>query len=213
MTRYSHITWRVIAVLAFAGTAALAVTLTRVPARPAHVDLSSNLTLNPCATSGLDAWLGLGATESTSIPDTGHHLQADITYYTLEFTNVSARTCSLDGYPEVSAFAGSQVTGTQVGSAATRDTAIRPLPVMLAPGATAHSVLRVTGTGQFQPAACARVTAQELRVVLPDQGLQGSQVRPAFVPIALPACSKRGPKFLSVQAIQPRPGIPGFAWP
>jgi len=50
MTTYSHITWRVIAVLAFAGTAALAVTLTRVPARPAHVALSSNLTLNPCAT-------------------------------------------------------------------------------------------------------------------------------------------------------------------
>lgn len=35
MTRCSHITWRVIAVLAFAGTAALAVTLTRVTARPA----------------------------------------------------------------------------------------------------------------------------------------------------------------------------------
>ncbi len=213
MTRYSHITWRVIAVLAFAGTAALAVTLTRVPARPAHAALSSSLTLNPCATSGLDAWLGLGATGSTSIPDNGHRLQADTTYYTLEFTNISARTCSLYGYPEVSAYAGSQATGAQIGSPATHDTAIRPRPVMLAPGATAHSVLRVTGTGQFQPAACARVTAPELRVMLPDQGLQGSRVRPAFVPVILPACSKRGPKFLSVQAIQPRPGIPGFALP
>jgi hypothetical protein len=207
MTRYSHITWHVIAVLAFAGTAALAVTLTRVPERPAHAALSSSLALSPCSTSVLDAWVGLGATESTSIPDNGHHLQGDITYYTLEFTNVSARTCSLYGYPEVSAYAGGAVTGTQIGSAATYDPAVRPRPVTLAPGATAHSVLRVTGPGQFQSAACARVTAPELRVLLPNQG------RPAFVPITLPACSKPGPKFLSVQAIQPRPGIPGFAWP
>jgi len=213
MTRYSHITWRVIAVLAFAGTAALAVALTRVPARPAHAALSSSLTLSPCSTSVLDAWVGLGMTESASIPDNGHHLQGDTTYYTLEFTNVSARTCSLYGYPEVSAYVGSGVTGAQIGSPATHDTVIRPRPVMLAPGATAHSVLRVTGTGQFQSAACARVTAPELRVTLPDQGLQGSRVRSAFVPITLPACSKPGPEFLSVQAIQPRPGIPGFALP
>jgi Protein of unknown function (DUF4232) len=202
--------WHVIAVLAFAGTAALAVTLTRVPERPEHAALSSSLALSPCPTSVLDAWVGLGATESTSIPHDGHHLEGDITYYTLEFTNVSARTCSLYGYPEVSAYAGSAVTGTQIGSAASYDPAVRPRPVTLAPGATAHSVLRVTGPGQFQPAACARVTAPELRVLLPDQGVR---IQPAFVPITLPACSKPGPEFLSVQAIQPRPGIPGFALP
>jgi hypothetical protein len=28
------------------------------------------------------------------------------------------------------------------------------------------------------------------------------------VPIYLPACSKKGLEFMSVQAIQPRPGIP-----
>jgi len=210
MTRYGHITWRVIAVVAFVGTAALAITLTRVPARPAHAALSSSLTLSPCATSGLDAWLGLGTTGSVSIPDNGHHLQADSTYYTLEFTNISARACSLYGYPEVSAYAGSQVAGTQIGSSASYDTTIRPQQVMLAAGATAHSLLRVVGIGQFQPAACARVTAPELRVMPPGQGLRD---RPALVPIALPACSKRGPKFLTVQAIQPRPGVPGFALP
>jgi hypothetical protein len=197
-------------VLAFAGTAALAVTLTRVPQHSGQAALSSSLALSPCPTSVLDAWVGLGATESTSIPDNGHHLQGDITYYTLEFTNISARTCSLYGYPEVAAYAGSAVTGAQIGSAATYDPVVRPRPVTLAPGATAHSVLRVTGPGQFQPAACARVTAQELRVTLPGQGPQG---RPAFVPITLAACSKPGPKFLSVQAIQPWPGIPGFALP
>jgi hypothetical protein len=220
VTRYGHIAWRVIAVVAFAGTAALAVTLSRVPARPDHASLSSNLTQSPCAASGLEAWLGLAqatqttqatqatqAKEPTSATGTGGRLEPGGTYYTLEFTNVSARVCSLYGYPEVSAYAGEGTSGTQIGSAAAHDTSIRPRPVTLAPGQTAHSVLRVTSTEAFQRTECAQVTAAELRVTLPDQ------VRPVFVPIHLSVCSKKGPEFLSVQAIQPRPGIPGFPVP
>jgi len=201
MTRYGHIGWRVIAVVAFAGTAALAVTLTRVPAHPAQATLSSDLAQTPCATSGLEAWLGLGTTGSP--PGTGQRPQlAAGTTYTLEFTNVSSRACSLYGYPEVTAYA-----GAQIGSAAVDDTSVRPQPVMLEPGATAHSVLSVTGTGRFQRSACARVTALELRVMLPDRA------RPSFLPIHLAACSRKGPEFMSVQPIQPRPGIPGFTMP
>ncbi|MGH3258610.1 MAG: DUF4232 domain-containing protein [Streptosporangiaceae bacterium] len=201
MTRYGQIGWRVIAVVAFAGTAALAVTLTRVPAHPTEAALSSNLTQTSCATSGLEAWLGLGTTGSP--PGTGQRPQlAAVTTYTLEFTNVSSRACSLFGYPEVTAYA-----GAQVGSAAADDTSVRPQPVMLEPGATAHSVLRITGTGRFQSAACAQVTAPELRVMLPDQA------HPAFVAVRLAVCSRKGPEFMSVQPIQPRPGIPGFTMP
>jgi Protein of unknown function (DUF4232) len=208
VTKYGHIAWRVIAVVAFAGTAALAVTLTRVPVRPDHASLSSNLTENPCATSGLEAWLGLAETTgSTSVTGTGDRLEPGGTYYTLEFTNVSARACRLYGYPDVSAYAGQGTSGTQIGSAAAHDTSVRPQPVMLAPGQTAHSVLRVTSTRTFQQTACAQVTAPELRVTLPNQ------VRPVFVPIHLSACSKKGPEFLSVQAIQARPGIPGLPAP
>jgi hypothetical protein len=130
-----------------------------------------------------------------------------VAWRTLEFTNVSARECSLYGYPEVSAYAGGQGVGSQIGSAAAHDTSVRPEPVTLAPGQTAHSVLRVTSTKTFQPTACVQVNAPELRVTLPDQ------VRPTFVPLHLSACSKKGPKFLSVQAIQPRPGVPGFPVP
>jgi hypothetical protein len=204
VTKYGHIAWRVIAVVAFAGTAALAVTLSRVPARPARASLSSNLTRSPCATSGLEAWLGLAAAAgSASVAGTGDRVESGGTYYTLEFTNVSARVCSLYGYPDVSAYAGGQAGGIQIGSAAAHDASVRPQSVTLAPGQTAHSVLRVTSTEKFQSIACAQVTAPELRVTLPDQ------VRPTFVPIHLSACSKKGPEFLSVQAIQPRPGIPG----
>jgi len=208
VTKYGHIAWRVIAVVAFAGTAALAVTLSRAPVSPDHAALSSNLTQSPCATSGLEAWLGLAQTAgSTSVTGAGDRPKPGGTYYTLEFTNVSARVCSLYGYPDVSAYAGDQVGGIQIGTAAADDTSVRPRPVTLAPGQTAHSVLRVTSTGTFQPTACAQVTAPELRVTLPDQ------VRPAFVPIHLSVCSRKGPEFLSVQAIQPRPGIPGFPVP
>jgi hypothetical protein len=59
VTKYGHIAWRLIAVVAFAGTAALAVSLSHAPARPDHASLSSNLTQSACATSGLEAWLGL----------------------------------------------------------------------------------------------------------------------------------------------------------
>ncbi|MGH3203196.1 MAG: DUF4232 domain-containing protein [Streptosporangiaceae bacterium] len=208
MTKYGHVAWRVIAVVAFAGTAALAVTLSRAPARPDHAALSSNLTQVPCATSGLEAWLGLAQNPgSAAAMGTAGRLEPGGTYYTLEFTNVSARVCSLYGYPDVSAYAGDQAGGTQIGSAAARDTSVRPRPVTLAPGQTAHSVLLVTSTGTFEPTACAQVTAPELRVTPPDQ------VRPAFVSIHLPACSKKGLEFMSVQAIQPRPGIPRFPVP
>jgi uncharacterized protein DUF4232 len=199
MTRYGQIGWRMAAVVAFVGTAALAVALTRAPIRP-DAALSSEVTGPVCLTSGLEAWLGAaGGTGSTEMQGTRE------TYYTLEFTNVSHRACSLYGYPEVSAYADSWATGGQIGSTAIRDTSVRPQPVLLSPGATAHSVLRVVVTGGIQPAGCAQVTAEELRVTLPRQ------VRSALVPVHIPVCSHKGRAPLSVQAIQARPGVPGYA--
>jgi hypothetical protein len=200
MTWYGQIGWRIAAVAAFAGTAALAVALTRAPV---HRDTSvaSDVSGRVCATSGLEAWLGLGAADADgNSTDRIHPVNG--TYYTLEFTNVSHRACRLFGYPEVAAYRASPVTGGQIGSAAARDTTVRPKPVMLAPGATAHAVLQVTAAGR--PAGCALVTAEELRVTLPSQG------RAAFVPVHIPVCSEKGHASLSVQAIQARPGVPGY---
>src|SRR5258707_7843648 len=59
MTRYGQIGWRMAAFAAFVGTAALAVVLTRTPARD-DVSLSSEVSGRVCSTSGLEAWLGLG---------------------------------------------------------------------------------------------------------------------------------------------------------
>ena len=203
MTRYGHIGWRVAAVVvAFVGTAALAVILTRAP------DSSQAALPNVvCPTSGLQTWLGLGPSGTAGAgtdPVTGGAgiRAAGNAFYTLEFTNVSHRTCRLYGYPEVSAYVDSQI-----GSAAIRDTSVRPQPVTLEPGATAHSLLQVAAVSGTRPAACDQVTAEELRVTFPHQGWS------AFVPVHIPVCSGKGHVSLSVQAIQARPGIPGYTIP
>jgi hypothetical protein len=185
------------AVAAFVGTAALAVALTRAPAQDG-VSLSSDVSVRVCATSGLQAWLGLGTAATGATGATGAR-PAPGTYYTLEFTNVSDRSCSLFGYPEVSAYLDTPKARGPIGSVAARDTSVRPKPVMLAPGATAHAELRVA----VQPANCAKVTAEELRVALPRQD------RPAIVPVHITVCSQKGQVSLSVQAIQARAGVPG----
>ena len=86
MTRYGQIAWRMAAVAAFVGTAALAVILTRAPIG-SGATLSSDVSGRACPTSGLEAWLGLGAAAGIRTKEG--------TYYTLEFTNVSHRACSL----------------------------------------------------------------------------------------------------------------------
>jgi len=192
------------AIAAFVGTAVLAIGLTRAPAS-SDASLSYGLSGRACPTSGLEAWLGLGAASAArpgSAGPPGAYPGHEI-YYTLEFTNVSDRTCSLFGYPEVSAYQDSPVAGGRIGGTAIRDTSVRPKPVMLEPGATAHAVLRVGG--DTKPAGCTEVTAGELRITLPRQA------RPSFVAAHIPVCSQRGHATLSVQAIQARPGIPGYS--
>jgi len=205
MRRYGQIGWRMAAIAAFVGTAVLAVVLTRAPG-DAVAALSSDISGRACAASGLEAWLGLGGAAAGGV-GVSH---GGSTYYTLEFTNVSRQACRLYGYPEVSAYqdspvAGEHEAGGQIGGPAVRDTSVRPRPVMLEPGATAHAVLRVVVAASTEPAQCTRVTADELRVALPSQG------RAAFVPAHILVCSSKGSVSLSVQAIQARPGVPGYA--
>ena len=131
-------------------------------------------------------------------------------YVKFRITNTGRDACRLYGYPEVSAYrdspeAGEHVAGGQIGGPAVRDTSVRPRPVMLEPGATAHAVLRVMVAASTESAQCTRVTAEELRVALPSQG------RAAFVPAHILVCSSKGSVSLSVQAIQARPGVPGYA--
>jgi hypothetical protein len=196
--------WRGVAVIAFAATAVVAVTVSR--GGPAHVALTS--ARNPsevhgatgtaqCAASRLRVWLGAGSGPGTRA-SAGHGRSggASVSVSTLEFTNVSATACALSGYPEVAAYG---VGGVQLGNAAGRDTSVAARSIVLAPGATAHAAV----VASVSASSCRTVVAAGLRVVPPGQ----SAAR--YIRRAIPACGFAGPRapvFLHVRAVQPGSG-------
>jgi Protein of unknown function (DUF4232) len=141
-----------------------------------------------CTTAALEVWLGLG--EGGGV--------AGGVYYPLEFTNVGAATCYLYGYPRVSAW-----NGAPLGSPTGRDPAVAPTTVILRPGATGHTLLKLVDLGVFSPDQCAPQTATALRVFPP-----GSRSA-SFIPYTFQACSLTGPIFITVQAVQKGLGVPG----
>ena len=145
-------------------------------------------TVPRCRTSNLEIWLGVGPGGAA----------AGSSYMPIEFTNTGSSTCALDGYPGVSARSSSQL-----GSAAGRDARVAGRTVKLAPGATAHSVLQMVDVANYPPATCGPTTASALRVYPP--GSFGSE----DVAYRFPACSKQGPVYLQVTAVEPGVGVPG----
>jgi len=164
---------------------------------PAVALASSGTTAAPaaahrCTAGDLTVWLGTpgnGAAGSTS--------------YDMEFSNTSKATCTLLGYPGVSATR----NGKQVGSAANRDHSHPSTLVTLRPGGTGHVLLTITDVGNFPAATCKPVTADSLRVFAPG----------AFTSLDMPfqgsfrACSLSGPRYLHVTALISGTGIPGFS--
>ena len=137
-----------------------------------------------CTPTNTQVWLGLGLGGGT----------AGSTYYPLEFSNVGHHACTLNGYPGVSASKG----GSQVGPAATRDQHPHGT-VTLAPGATAHVILRIVDWG----ALCSQeVVADGLKVFPPGQ------TRSEFVPFSFGACAHHG--VLIVEPVRAGVGIPGY---
>jgi Protein of unknown function (DUF4232) len=189
-----RVAWRVAAAAAFAGTAALAVTLTR--GAPLHVSLISARnpvarSLEQCAPSRLDISIA-------SLNAAAHDIAASrgdvyLATFPVQFTNVSGAACTLSGYPQVSAY---RAGGAQVGNAAVLDTSVSARRIVLDPGATAHAaVVESVPSKRCQP-----VDATGLRVVAPG----GSVAR--YVQHELTACSAAGqqaPVFLHVRALQP----------
>jgi hypothetical protein len=150
-------------------------------ASPAAHAVAARTATPSCATSGLDVWL-----------DTQGKAAQGTTYYNLEFTNLSGISCSLFGYPGVSAVT---LTGTSLGSASFPSGGT-PHTVTLANGATAHAVLGITGTASFPPPQCHPVTAAGLRVHPPGQ------TKSKVVPFPFAACSKSGPIYLTTRPVQ-----------
>jgi Protein of unknown function (DUF4232) len=134
-----------------------------------------------CQTPGLVIWL-----------DTQGNGTAGSIYYTLEFTNLSGQTCTLNGFPFIN---GVNLASTPLGSSASFNHTKTPQVVTLANGATVTAVLQIVDTGSFPPSSCKPVTAAGLQVFPPNQ------TRAKTVPFPFGACSRKGPAYLTVQPV------------
>jgi hypothetical protein len=132
-----------------------------------------------CRTAGLVIWLN---TESNGTAGT--------IFYTLNFTNLSGHTCTLRGYPGVSAI---NLGGRMVGSAASRLTGHPVRTITVRNGRTATATLGAVDTGALP--TCAMTTAAGLRVFPPNQTTSRT------IPFPFPACSNTGAAFLRVDPV------------
>jgi hypothetical protein len=113
-----------------------------------------------------------------------------ITFYPLDLTNTGRSTCSLSGYPAVSAITRA---GAQLGSPAGRGLLTVAPRVVLAPGATAHTTLAYHGRLVNTGGGCGPVErAFELRVYL------AGQHHPVYAAFGFRACSRPGHVYLTV---------------
>jgi hypothetical protein len=107
----------------------------------------------PCQGSALKVALGAGSAA------------AGTTYYPIRFTNISATTCTLYGFPGVS-FTG-ETYAVQVGPAASRNHSSPEHLVTLAPGAVASALISVIDAGNYS-SGCGQTTASGILVYPPN---------------------------------------------
>lgn len=124
------------------------------PATPSTASAAASNGTPACASSDLTATLTMG--------DGGG---AGSSYPYLVLTNSGSADCSVYGYPGVSLAAG----GAQIGAAAERDDSVEPQTIVLKPGESAHSALRITNAAAFDADACNAQQADSLVVYPPDQ--------------------------------------------
>lgn len=140
-------------------------------------------TSQTCTTSSLTAKLTIGGGGG-----------GGSAYPYLVLTNSGENTCTVEGFPGVSLMA----SGKQIGAAATRDDAITPQPVVLKPGESAHSPLKIVNADNFDTAACEPQAADTMRVFPPDQknalNIPTSEYQ---------GCQNTNTAIIAVQALQP----------
>ena len=122
-------------------------------------------------------------------------------YYQLEFSNVSRTTCRLFGFPGVAAL---DSQNRILGRPATREGG-PSVRVVLAPGATAHAVLRLIDVGVFPTRMCRPTTAAGLQIFPPNTS------DASIISESLRVCSSRAVSYLSVRPVHAGVGIPGFS--
>jgi hypothetical protein len=147
--------------------------------------------LSQCHRSSLTSWMGIPGGAA-----------AGSTYYQLEISNISGQTCTLYGFPGVSALGSN---GRELGSAAGRAAGYTEQTVTLQPYQTAHVVLQIADVYNFPPSTCRPRTADALRVYAP-----GDYASMKF-PFSLLGCARKGPVYLHVSTTIAGAGIPGYS--
>jgi hypothetical protein len=173
-----------IAVCAAMGIPAAAMAATDRPAAPAQPAIAG------CTPADLDIWAGGPGNQGME----QNALQ-------IQPSDISARPCTLDGFPRVSAVSS---TGRQLGDAAGKG-AGNLRPITLRYGQTAHFTLDVIDVSIFSPSSCDQVTAAGLAIYAP--GDHGSQ----FVPLELRVCGKPGLQYMTASAVLNGAGVPDLA--
>src|SRR5579862_6783317 len=173
-----------VAMAVVAAAAPALIATAAVTAAGAH-QRSAASSVAACVPAHTQVWIGLGLGGGT----------AGTIYYPLEFTNVGQSSCTLLGYPGVSAYRGGL---QQVGPAGARSQTAHAA-VTLAPGATAHAQLGIRDSG----AVCGRaVNATGLKVYPPGE------TRSWAIGFPFQACASRG--VLVVGPVRPGVGVPGY---
>jgi hypothetical protein len=126
---------------------------TAPPAAPAQPALAAS----PPACTTSDLRVSVGGANGT----------AGSIYYPVLFSNASAATCTMYGYPGVALVTGPG--GSVVGAPAVRNPTFRQEVVTLAPGAVAHASLQVTIAANYPAGQCKPATAHWLQVYPPGQ--------------------------------------------
>ena len=188
MKHLSTTTRRVIAVAA-AAVAGLAISSAAYAATSSGTARTAPAAVPRCISFNLGVWVAV---------DQGSGAAGTI-YYPLQFTNLSGHACYLYGFPGVSAV---NRTGHQLGSAAAWSRRVAPHTVILAAGATAHTILAYHDVVVSTEAGCDPVySAVNLRVYPPGE------YTPTDAAFDFEVCSHPGPSYMTItEPIIPGPG-------
>lgn len=162
-------------------TLPVAIPVPAVPAAASPAAAATSATAAPCATKNLGLFLG------------GRSRTAGSSYYHLRFKNFGASSCTLTGYPGVSAITRS---GHRLGSPAGRDRRYAPKRVTLQPHESARTTIRVVNVSNYPKSRCHPTRAWGLRVFPPNQKKSVAMHFP------IRACAKPGVRYMSVRAVR-----------
>jgi len=173
----------ILAALALSAYAYAATTTRAAPATRA----AAAAAVPACSTASLAVWAAASQSQGA----------AGTIYYPLQFTNVGAHSCTLRGYPGVSALS---QAGSQLGNpAAWGSVANAPVvTVTLAPGGTAHAVLAYSDAQVGSTSSTAY--AAGLRVYPPGQ------YQPSYAFWSLKGITVTGQTYLRVSPVEPGVG-------